>query len=167
MEAKFKAILANFNSPLWSSHVRIPAAIAKKFLKADAKRVVCTINGEHEYQCGIMPNGDEYYFLLVNKPTVKKLKLNFGDEITIVMKKDESEFGLPMPEEFEVLLAEDPDFEKHFMNLTPGKQRTLLYMIGQVKSSDIRIRKAVVIADHLKANSGKLDFKMLNVAFKG
>ena len=52
------------------------------------------------------------------------------------------------------------------MSLTPGKKRTLLYLVGNVKNSDSRIRKSLAIADHLTVNKGQIDFKLLNEAFK-
>ncbi|MFK7984322.1 MAG: hypothetical protein AB8G86_30390 [Saprospiraceae bacterium] len=53
-----------------------------------------------------------------------------------------------------------------FHQLTPGKQRSLLHLIGKPKNSAIRLKKAVVVLDFLKTNNGKLDFKLLNIAFK-
>ena len=73
---------------------------------------------------------------------------------------------MPVPEELDELMKMDVDFSTHFENLTPGKQRNIIYAISKFKSSDLRIRTAVVMAEHLKANSGKLDFKMLAQAKK-
>lgn len=42
-----------------------------------------------------------------------------------------------------------------------GFQRTLLYWIGQPKSSDRRITRALAVVDHLKANNGKVNYRML------
>jgi hypothetical protein len=167
LEANFDAPLAHFtDTALWSSHVQVPLKIASQFINAGVKRVECTLNHTHTFQCAIMPHGDNYHFLFVNKPTAKKLKLNLGENIHVHIAKDESEYGLPMEEEFKAVLEQDPDFDAYFHKLTPGKQRNLLHLISIVKSSDIRIRKSLVIADHLKANKGVIDFKKLHEAFK-
>jgi uncharacterized protein YdeI (YjbR/CyaY-like superfamily) len=73
---------------------------------------------------------------------------------------------MPICEELEVMLQEDPEFDSFFRSLTPGTIRSLIYLVGKFKSSDLRIRSAVVIADHLKANNGNLDNKMLYEALK-
>ena len=166
MEAKFKAILDKLDSPLWNAHVRIPTSTAKKFIKENAKRILCNINGIHEYPCAIMSNGGDYYFILVNKPLAKKLKIVFGSELNIAIKQDTSEYGMPMPEELEAVMAGDAEYENYFKNLTPGKQRNLIYYIGKYKSTDLKIQKSIVVGEHLKANKGKLDFKMLFEALK-
>jgi len=53
-----------------------------------------------------------------------------------------------------------------FHNLSAGKQRTLLHLIGKPKSEEIRINKAMVVNEYLKEVNGRLDFKELNQAFK-
>ena len=53
-----------------------------------------------------------------------------------------------------------------FHNLTPGKQRNLIYIVAKPKSQDIRIRKAIVIIEYLKSSGGTIDFKELNEALK-
>ena len=64
------------------------------------------------------------------------------------------------------LLLLDPEAEHVFHKLTIGKQRSLLYVIGQPKTSEARLKKAIVITEYLKLTGGKLDFKDLNEAFK-
>ena len=71
-----------------------------------------------------------------------------------------------MPEEMEVLLAQDEEADRYFHQLTPGKQRSLLHIIGKPKTEATRLKKAIVITEYLKTNRGKLDFKELNLAFK-
>lgn len=82
------------------------------------------------------------------------------------MTKDTSDYGMPMPDELNEVLAQDYQAYEYFHALTPGKQRNLIYVINKIKSSEIKIRKSLVIADHLIANTGKLDFKMLYEALR-
>lgn len=166
VEVKFKSTLSTMDSPLWHSHIPVPIKIAKKFKEAGIKRFRCTVNQFEPFSCAIMPNGNDSFFILIAKEKVKKWKMQFGQKVEVLLVTDESEFGMEVPEEFEVLLNEDLEFKNHFMNLLPGKQRNLLYLVGKFKSSDLRIEKSVIISEHLKANSGKLDFKMLYQAFK-
>lgn len=123
------------------------------------------MNDTISMHCALMPN-KENWFVMLNKQVFKKLNLPLNSVIEIKMIKDESEYGMPMPDEFREVLDQDPDADVYFHNLTPGKQRSLIYLVGKVKSSDSRIRKALAIADHLTANKGNIDYKLLNEAFK-
>lgn len=162
----FKAILENFNTRLWSYHVKVPGPIAKHFLEQGNKRVICTINDLVEIQSGIMPGGDGMYFININKKIRDKLKIAEGSQLAIDLKKDESEFGMTMPEEFAEVLAQDAKGREWFDNLTPGKKRNLIYIAGQVKNVDLRIHRSMVMIEHLKRNQGKIDFKVLNASLK-
>ena len=95
-----------------------------------------------------------------------KLGLKLGMQVQASLRKDDSEYGLPMPEELAELLQQDEDGNALFHALTPGKQRTLLYIVGSPKTSDTRLRRAIVVVEHLKSNGGKINFRRLNEDMK-
>lgn len=163
---EFTSTLQNFNSALWGYHLVVPDEISKKLLEDGGTRVVCTLDGREEFQCALMPKGDGSYFININKKLREKLKLQIGTTVHVSLRRDDSEYGLPMPEELAELLALDEEGNELFHALTPGKQRTLLYIAGSPKTSETRIKKAVVVIEHLKANGGKIDFKRLNLDMK-
>lgn len=150
----------------WNYQIDIPITIANQLITKDSRRVICTINELEAFHAALMPNGEGDFFIMVNKKTRKKLKLEESAEMLIQLKKDDSKYGVPMPEEMKELLLVDEEGDAFFHQLTAGKQRSLLIIIGKIKSTDIRIKKSVIILDHLKTNKGNLDFKMLNEAFK-
>jgi uncharacterized protein YdeI (YjbR/CyaY-like superfamily) len=113
-----------------------------------------------------MPNGADEFFILVNKKIRDTLQLKLDNRVEVSLRKDESEYGLPMPEEFKVLLDLDPEGDEVFHGLTPGKQRTLLHIVGTVKNTDLRITKGLVILEYLKKNDGQINFKQLGLDLK-
>ena len=153
------------DSPLWGWHFTVPEEIASKFIDGTDRRVICRINEKLTINAALMPNKN-FWFVMLNQKNIKTLGVQPETPIRIVMQKDQSEFGMPVPEEFREVLDQDPQAEKYFMSLTPGKKRTLLYLVGNVKNSDSRIRKSLAIADHLTVNKGQIDFKPINEAFK-
>lgn len=151
--ASFKAIIDRFNSNLWHFHVKVPKKIAVNFIDGNDKRVVCTLNQTESFQAALMSLGDGNFFININKQLRNKLKVNDGDEILVSLVKDDSEYGLPLPGEFKELLAQDVAGSDIFHSLTPGKQRTLLYIIGKPKSADLRIRNGIAVLEHLKQSN--------------
>lgn len=164
--ALFHTIIENFDSDLWSFHICIPDDVVQPFLQAGERRVVCELNGTESFQCALMPKGDGQYFINVNKERRKKLGLQLGTKVSAIIWKDDSKYGLPMPEELGELLKIDEEGNQLFHALTPGKQRNLIHIAGSPKRSETRLNKALVIVDYLKFTGGKLDFKELNEAFK-
>lgn len=164
---EYTARLENFNTKLWTYHIKVPAATAKHFLDQGNKRVVCTLNGQHRMQCAILPAGNDTYFINLNKQVRDKLKLKEGHAVDVRLEKDESPYGLPFPEALKAVLDQDAEGNRLFHQLTPGKQRNILYAVGQVKNEDGRIRRALIMVAHIKRNGGKIDFKKLNEELKG
>ncbi|MBK7007594.1 MAG: YdeI/OmpD-associated family protein [Saprospiraceae bacterium] len=162
----FKSSLLLMDSTLWGAYIPVPSEIALMFKQKSISRFICEINHVLTTHSAIMPGGNDTYFILMNKANCKVLKLPFGAELVVDMVEDTSEYGMPLCEELQVLLDEDPDFLSQFRKLTPGKQRNLIYIINKPKSSELRLRTAIAVAGHLAANKGKLDFKMLNEALK-
>jgi len=65
-----------------------------------------------------------------------------------------------------MLLEQDDEGRIFFEKLTPGKKRSLVYLVGKVKNIDSQLNKGLAILDHLKSVEGKLDFKKLNELIK-
>ena len=162
----FESIIEQLNSNVWAFCFFVPNEISNELLSRKQSRVICTFNGKLLHHCALMPDGGGRYFININKEIRKKLSLNEGDTITVQMEPDNSKYGLPVPVEFEEALALDPEGDKIFHSLTMGKQRNLIHIVGVPKSSEIRIKKSLVILEYLKSVNGKLDFKELNDAFK-
>lgn len=151
---------------LWGAHFSVPEVIARIFISGDDRRVVCNLNEKVEYQCALLPKGDGSFLITVNKKIRDQLGLKAGSPVRVSLRKDESKYGLPMPEELAELLAQDEEGNRLFHALRPGKLRTLLYIVGQPKNSDARLRRALVIVEHLKKNGGKINYRQLNEEMK-
>ena len=161
----FTGNLEDFQSDLWRGHIPVPEGIARQFIEGDNRRVICTLNGEVSFHCALM-SSKEYWFVLVNMELRKKLLLDIGDKVEVALEKDHSEYGMPVPESFQVLLDQDEEGAAHFHALTMGKRRSLIYMVGKVKNVDSQINKGMAVLDHLKQNKGKLNFRELNALIK-
>ena len=162
----FTAILEKFNSNLWAYHLVVPELVAQQYAGQDDRRVICTLNEQETFQCALMPKGEGAYFININKKLRDKLGLKLGSSVRVSLQKDTSAYGLPMTEELQEVLRQDPEGNALFHALTPGKLRTLLYIAGSVKSPDRRLERALAIVQHLKANGGKIDYKKLHLDLK-
>lgn len=146
--------------------VPVEAKIAEKFEKVEgSRRVVCTINDAESFQCALMPSGGEF-FIIVSKAKRTKLKISPGDKIKVELKQDNSKYGLPMPPELKEVLKQDKEGDRLFHALTKGKQRSILFIIGNVKDIDKRIHQSLVFIEHLKENDGKLVHNKLQEELK-
>lgn len=155
-KARFKVVMNRSSVESGWHFIPVEAKIAKRFEKKDGtRRVVCTINGEVSFQCALIPWG-EIFTIIVNKAKREKLGVAAGDMVSVELTADESKYGLPMPEELQEVLNQDPDGDRYFHALTAGKQRSILYFVGKIKDIDKRIHTALIFIEHLKKNDGKI-----------
>jgi len=151
---------------VYYNHVKVPIDIYEKITADGNKRVLCHIDDHDYFHAGLLPTGDGTYYIILSKDRMKQLGLSVDQQMSVKIEKDKSKYGMRMPEEFQEVLDTDVVGTSHFEKLTPGKKRNLIHMIASTKTPDIRIVKALTILDHLKANDGKIDFKLLNEAMK-
>ena len=161
----FLGKLESLDSPVYNRHIIVPEDISHYFLAKNITRLKVTLNAKITTFTGLLPLHGEYY-ILMNKANCQKLKININDMVEVSLSEDTSKYGMPMPTEMEEVLECDPISEEHFKNLTPGKQRSLIYIVAKVKNVQSRINKALAISDHLVEYQGKLDFKALNEKIK-
>ena len=137
-----------------------------RFEDRKSRRVVCTINGSHTFQCALLPWTKGGFCIVVNKKIRDKLSISDGDKVKVELVKDESKYGLPMPKELKEVLRQDREANKLFHSLTAGKQRTMLYYIAKSKDVDKRIHMSLILVEHLKNNDGKIVFPKLSDELK-
>lgn len=164
---EYRTTLEHFqNSPLWGYHLPIDTAVAEQFIEGNDRRVRCTINGQETIQAALMPHKLVGYFIMTNKKLVTKLGLQAGAAVELILEKDTSEYGMDMPDELRELLNQDEDGSEYFHALTPGKQRSLIYIVAKVKNTNSRLNKSLAIVHHLKEFKGKIEYKALNETIK-
>jgi bifunctional DNA-binding transcriptional regulator/antitoxin component of YhaV-PrlF toxin-antitoxin module len=153
------------STPPW--HVlRFPKSRVASFaFKGNLRRVVCTLNGTDTHNCSLFPSKDDY-FITVSKKLRDSLGLSIGDAVDIELRKDESKYGMPMPEEFEEVLRQDEEGRRMFDALSPGNQRLMLKLIDFVKDVDKRIVRSLVGIELLKRSEGKFEYRVQHDAMK-
>ena len=132
-------------------YVEVPANIVKKLGGLNKQRLFCSINKHPKFQCGMMALGEGKGYITVSKKKLNQFSIALGDVIKVILEPDNSEFGMEVPEELIEIFAQDPEAEKRFMNISPGKQRNIIYYVSGVKNSDKRIERALKLINNLKA----------------
>jgi hypothetical protein len=112
------------------------------------------------WKCGLVAHKAGAAYILLNKKQMQMGEFNVGQTVNVSLKKDESKYGMDVPKELEELFKQDKIGKKRFDDLVPGKRRYIIYYVNQVKSSDLRIERAVRLIANLKnLPPGKETFK--------
>ena len=164
--AKCKATVGQLGSNVYDLILILKSKDMQPFIDGSNKRVICMLNKDNEVRSGLMSYGDGDFYLILNKRIQKNMDLEPGDPLEVEVIKDESEYGMDFPEEFQQALDLEPEALKYFLELSMAKRRNLIYLVNKVKRPETRIKKALVISEYLRDCRGALDFRELNEAFK-
>lgn len=162
---EFSGKLDKFDFNHWHFHIPVPDQIAEQMMDENHRRVLIWIKSGGPFHMALMKS-KEYWYVLVNQDLRKKYELDEVNPFQVKIERDHSEFGHDVPEELQVLLDQDEEGNYHFRSLSPGKQRSLIYIVTTVKNPESRMKKSLAIIHHLKIAKGKLDFKQLNIWIK-
>jgi len=163
---EFTTKVINYDSEFNYTGISVPKVVLETFTLSNNKRTNCTINNSFTFPAALLPDGKDNFFITINKQRIKANKLKVGDNVLVKIEEDKSQYGMPLPEEMKELFEQDEEGSALFHQLTIGKQRSLIYLVLKIKSSQIRINKAIAILEYLKFSKGKLDYKAFNEFLK-
>lgn len=147
-------------SYLKTFYIEIPATVVKKVGGIGKVRLLCEVNKQITFQCGLMSLPEGKAYISINSKRMKELGVENGDTVNVILTEDKSEFGVDVPEELTELFIQDLEGKRRFDSLKPGMQRYILNYVNTVKSPQLRLDKAFMLITNLKnLTPGKETFK--------
>lgn len=149
---KFEATLAGTISSTGSHSIVIPDGIAHAFAKAGHKRVAIKAYFEDntiEFH-GALHHYKGQYLISFGKRYQKALGIFPSDYFELQLFEDQSKYGVEVPESLQAVMDSDPEGFDLFEQLTPGKQRSLIYYVARFKREQTQVDKALIIFENLK-----------------
>jgi hypothetical protein len=145
---------------LGGHYFELPPAVIKKLGGKINNRMICTINKKLSWQCGSLALGKGSAHVTISAKRMKELGLKAGDNIHVRLVHDTSKYGMKVPEELTELLKQDAEGKKRFDGLPMGKQRYIIQHVSAVKSSRLRVERAILLIENLKKlPKGKESFR--------
>jgi hypothetical protein len=156
---KFKTHIDKL-SYLKTFYLEIPAKVVQKIGGIGKVRLICEVNNQLSFQCGLMSLSEGRAYISINSKRMKELEVEIGDTVEVKLTEDKSEYGVDVSEELKELFKQDPDGKKRFDLLKPGMQRYILNYVNTVKSPQLRVDRAFMLISNLKnLAQGKETFK--------
>jgi hypothetical protein len=141
-------------------YFELPPSVIKKLGGNINNRLICTIDKKLSWQCGSLALGKGSACVTISAKRMKELGVKPGDKIHVKLVHDQSKYGMEVPEELAELLKQDPEGKKRFNGLPMGKKRYIIHYVSGVKSSRLRIERAILLIENLKKlPKGKESFR--------
>ncbi|MBV7268581.1 YdeI/OmpD-associated family protein [Winogradskyella luteola] len=133
--------------------VILPDKHITEFIENKHKRIKVKASSPHneiEFYAALKREKSGLYRMYFSKAKQKELEVFMNDYFTIQVFEDTSKYGVEMSEELKAVLLSDYEAYTIFEDLTPGRQRSIIYTISRYKSSQKRIDKAILLTENLK-----------------
>ncbi len=131
-------------------YLEVPQEIVEQLGGKMKIRLLCTVNNAITFHCGLVGLGGGSAYISINTKRMKQLGVQKGDEVHVSLELDQSTYGMEMPHELAELLAQDEAGNQRFHMLTAGKQRNIIHYVSMVRSSQLRIDRAIRLIENLK-----------------
>jgi bifunctional DNA-binding transcriptional regulator/antitoxin component of YhaV-PrlF toxin-antitoxin module len=128
--------------------VLVPSETAAALGGLRQMRVSGTVNGT-EYRSSTMPYRGALY-MGVHKATREAAGVSVGDEIEIVVARDDSPRVLELAPELEIALAAEPDLRARFEGLSFSRRRELADPVSEARRPETRARRVDAALDRLR-----------------
>jgi hypothetical protein len=144
----FSAVLERDGIRLNWVIIRIPLNVAKIWGTRGTLRVRGEING-FAFRTSLFPTGQGGHVMIVNKRMQAGGGVTPGAPAKFRLEPDTEKRLVTTPAELKRILAEDKSFQRWYDELGHGLHKEICDWIGQVKSSEARLRRAEQICERL------------------
>lgn len=147
---RYKTPIRRLEHLVGMHYLEVPRLIVQQLGGKFNLRLLCTVNGMLTFQGGLVALGQGDAYISINNKRLKQLGVKYGDFVSVMLQEDKSQYGMAMPEELAELLRQDEAGLKRFNQLTPGRQRYIIHYVSAVKSTQLRIDRAITLIQNLK-----------------
>ncbi|MEO0899118.1 MAG: YdeI/OmpD-associated family protein [Bacteroidota bacterium] len=123
--------------------LKIEAEIVNQFENKRKTRLICRLDDQLDFRCGLNHLGDGNFFIILSKKNLSAVNKELGDTIHFHLREDPNPLGVDIPEVLTVLLGQDPELKATFDKLTMGKKRNVIHQIVRIKDLDKQISKTI------------------------
>jgi hypothetical protein len=129
--------------------VRVPEDVATPLGGLRQMRVVGTLNGT-EFRSSTMPYRGGLY-MGVSKAMRASAGVAIGEEIEVVLARDDSPRVVTVPPELEAALAAEPQLQARWDRLSFSHRREYADSISEAKRPETKARRLEATLDHLRS----------------
>ena len=145
----FSAEVESFERMGYGSFIALPEPIWDLAKASGFKRWICTLNDAITWHCAILPLGDGRRFVILSKDKLKAADVDLGHHVHVVLEPDMSQYGMALPEDLEEMLEADPEFQRRFDEMKPGRRRGVIHHIASAKTEETIAKRIVRLMQEL------------------
>ena len=129
--------------------VEVPSAISMQLGNASHIPVRGSADGK-PFQSTCARRRGNRYALFLNVEIRKAIGKTAGDSVSVEMEYDPVSRDIPLPEDVEMILAEEHGILEEFLNTSPSYQRELTKYILKAKHENTRLKRIYILVERMR-----------------
>lgn len=126
----------------------ISAETVNQFENKRHSRLICKLENNLSFQCGLNHLGDGNFFIILSTKNLETVGKKLGEKIKFELTIDPNPLGVDIPEVLQSIIEQDQRLKEKFEKLTLGKQRNLIYQMNKIKNIDLQIKKSIELINN-------------------
>ena len=155
MQQKFRAKLTAVGPGGAWTILPIPFNVAEVFGTKARVPVAGTMNG-FAFRNSLMPEGDGTHRMMVGKELQVGAKARAGDVVSVVIKRDDEERTVDVPEELAAAFKKSKPAANFFAALSPSCKAEYSTWVSSAKQAETRASRAAKAVEMLTAGKKRL-----------
>ncbi|MBN1952180.1 MAG: DUF1905 domain-containing protein [Bacteroidales bacterium] len=95
------------------------------------------------------------YVVILKGDIRKKIGKSIGDPVVLELEHDPESREIPLPEDMELILAEDEEVLQEFLKASPSNRREYTRYVVQAKHEDTRLKRINLLVVRMKERISK------------
>ncbi|MGC6478796.1 MAG: DUF1905 domain-containing protein [Flavobacteriaceae bacterium] len=84
-------------------YLEVPAAYVQKLFRQRKTRLLCTLDQDLTYRCGLNHLGNGDFYIILSQKNLKDLGKQLGSHVRVFLEEDPNPLGVEIPEVLVVL----------------------------------------------------------------
>ncbi len=131
------------------SYIVVPFDVEKVYGTRGQARIKGSMNGVN-FAGVLYPRGNGTHYILVNRRLRETLRAAEGDEVLVIVEKDETSPALEIPGPFAAALEADAKAREAFEALSPSHKREYARFVSEAKKEETIRRRVTSAIEMLK-----------------
>lgn len=145
---EFEAILEK-HPEMDAFYLTFPFSVPEIFGSKGQIKVKVTINGV-EFRGSLAPMGTGSHVLGIRKELRNKMRITFGNLVSVKLERDMEPRTVEIPEDLEALLSQEPELKARFQKMAYTHQKEYVQHLEDAKKPETRQRRLIKTLEMLR-----------------
>lgn len=150
--------MISFESTIYKEKMFFVAEVPSSIIDTIGRKRHIPVRGKANdtaFKSACIPRKEGRYIIILNSEIRKKIDRSEGDTVQFAIEYDPESRDLPLPEDMEMILAEDEEVFQEYNNSSPSNRREYIKYIEMARHEKTRLKRINLLIVRLREKIAK------------